>query len=72
MGFQRQIQPAALDRAELATIVTPIVAEELAFACRTAVDPFGIAHDCLNPAGHEFIASCGEVVCCHCAVIAWR
>jgi hypothetical protein len=46
-----------------------LVAQELAFEARTA-DPFFLAHDCLNPAGHDFIGSCGEVVCCHCARLA--
>lgn len=36
-----------------------------------STDPFRIGHDCSNPAGHQFIASCDEVVCLHCARIAW-
>ncbi len=71
MGFNRTIQPQALDRAAVTAVVTRLVAEELAFERRTA-DPFGIAHDCLNPKGHDFIASCGDVVCAHCAKVAWR
>lgn len=38
----------------------------------TPADPFGIDHDCLNPAGHDFIATCSDVVCCHCAKVAWQ
>ena len=34
-------------------------------------DPFGLDHDCLNPAGHQFTTSCGATVCIHCARIAW-
>lgn len=70
MGFHRQGQPAALDRAEVTAIVVNFVAEELAFERRTA-DPFQIAHDCRNRAGHDFIAACGDVVCVHCGRIAW-
>lgn len=71
MGFHRQGQPAALDRAGLTAVVTRLMAEELAFIIRTA-DPFGIDHDCLNPAGHDFIASCGDVACRHCAKVVWQ
>lgn len=35
-------------------------------------DPFGIDHDCLNPAGHQFINSCGDIVCPHCAKVVWQ
>lgn len=35
-------------------------------------DPFGIDHNCTNPAGHDFISSCGDVACVHCGRIAWR
>lgn len=35
-------------------------------------DPFQIAHDCINPGGHDFIADCSDVVCIHCARIAWQ
>jgi hypothetical protein len=69
MGFHRHGQPAALDRAAVSAVITRLVAQELAFEARTA-DPFLLAHDCLNPAGHDFIAACGEVVCCHCARLA--
>lgn len=71
MGFHRQIQPASLDRRGGTVIVTRFVADEVAFARRT-VDPFGVAHNCLNPKGHEPIACCGEVVCCHCGQVFWR
>ena len=36
----------------------------------TPADPFLIDHDCLNPAGHDFIASCGDIACVHCSRIA--
>lgn len=71
MGFHRQGMPQALNRAELADIITRFVAEEVAFENRVS-DPFLIAHGCTNPAGHDFIASCGAVVCCHCSVVAWQ
>lgn len=35
-------------------------------------DPFGIDHDCISPAGHQFIGSCGDVVCVHCAKVVWQ
>jgi hypothetical protein len=38
----------------------------------TPVDPFGVDHDCLNPAGHDPIATCREIVCCHCAKVFWQ
>jgi hypothetical protein len=70
MGFHRQGMPAVLDRAAVTAVITRYVAEELAFLNRTA-DPFGIAHDCRNPAGHDFISSCGDLACVHCGRIAW-
>jgi hypothetical protein len=71
MGFHRQGQPALLTRAEVVTVALQCIAEELAFAAGTA-DPFAIDHDCLNPAGHHFISSCGAVVCLHCEKVVWR
>jgi hypothetical protein len=36
------------------------------------VDPFGIDNVCpLNPTGHQFIGSCGDVVCVHCTKVVW-
>jgi hypothetical protein len=70
MGFYRHGTPQALDRAAATAAITRLVAEEVAFASRTA-DPFLIAHDCRNPAGHSFIGSCGDVACRHCGMIAW-
>lgn len=46
--------------------------EEIAAAALASADPFELNHDCLNPSGHHFIADCSEVVCLHCARIAWR
>lgn len=71
MGFHRQPQPASLDRAAVTAAITRFVAEEVCFAARTA-DPFLIGHDCLNPTGHAFIGSCGDVVCVHCARVVSR
>ena len=70
MGFHRQGQRRALDRAGIRAEVIPLLAEELAFLERTA-DPFGIEHGCINPAGHAVITSCGEIVCAHCSVVFW-
>lgn len=70
-GFVRGAQPAALDRSGVASMAAHIIAEEIAaFENRTA-DPFHLAHDCLNPAGHYFAASCGMVACVHCAKVIW-
>jgi hypothetical protein len=68
MGFHRIPQPAALDRASLTAVVANLLAEEVAFLTHTA-DPFLIDHDCLNPAGHDPIATCRDIVCCHCAKV---
>lgn len=70
MGFQRGTQPAALDRGAVTAVVTRFLAQEIAFEQRSA-DPFGVAHDCRNPAGHTFIGSCGDVVCVHCSKVVW-
>jgi hypothetical protein len=71
MGFQRKIQPAALDRSGVAATIRPFIAEEIAFATRN-VDPFLVDDPCpFNPAGHRFTGSCGDVVCLHCARIVW-
>lgn len=69
-GFIRGSQPEALDCAAVKTVVTRLLAAEIAEAnaCR---DPFGLDHDCLNPAGHAFIGSCGDVVCRHCSRVVW-
>lgn len=37
----------------------------------TPVDPFKIETDCLNPAGHTMIVSCGDIVCRHCSKVFW-
>jgi hypothetical protein len=35
-------------------------------------DPFGVAHSCDNPDGHETIKEAGgEIVCRHCSRIFW-
>lgn len=70
MGFHRQGMPQALDRAQATAVVTRFLADEIAHLTRTA-DPFLIDHDCLNPAGHHFIGSCGDVACVHCGRVSW-
>lgn len=64
-------QPEGFNRSEVRAVVTRLVAEEVAFAERTA-DPFGIDHDCINPSGHDFIGSCGDIVCVHCVRVLPR
>lgn len=45
--------------------------EAIEVLARTA-DPFGIDNRCLfNPAGHQYIGSCGDVVCVHCSKVVW-
>ncbi len=70
MGFYRQPQPRALDRSGIRAELIPLLVQEAAFIGRT-IDPFGIEHDCVNPAGHAVITSCGAIVCAHCAVVFW-
>lgn len=35
-------------------------------------DLFGIELHCTDIGGHRPIASCGEIVCAHCARVFWR
>ena len=35
-------------------------------------DPFGIDHDCSNPAGHYPVRMHGEIVCPHCSKVIWQ
>lgn len=35
-------------------------------------DPFGIDDRCSNETGHSPVASCGAVVCVHCAKVFWQ
>lgn len=70
-GFTRNRQPQALTRAQAAAILQPIAAEEIARII-SEQDVFALDHDCLNPSGHDAIASCGDVVCPHCSRVFWR
>jgi hypothetical protein len=71
-GFTRQGRRPARSRAEIAAVVSTFLsAEDLGLVQRTQ-DPFGLDHDCINPGGHDAIASCGEIVCVHCAKVFWR
>lgn len=58
-------------RDEVEDLVAELIAEEIIVTLPPA-DPFGIDHDCRNPAGHHFIASCGDVVCVHCSKVVWQ
>ncbi|HYM31829.1 MAG TPA: hypothetical protein VEU47_11040 [Candidatus Cybelea sp.] len=69
MGFLRQRQPQAFNRAAAISFLNGLIAEELAFIRRGGA-PFAIEDGgCINPAGHYPIADCRQVVCCHCARI---
>lgn len=70
-GYIRGLHRQALPRKEVAAIAAHFVAEETAAFENASRDPFAIAHDCLNPVGHYFVASCGAVACVHCAKVAW-
>lgn len=65
-GFIRGTQPAQLNRASLARFVADCVAQEL------LPDPFAVAHDCVNPAGHDVQPSCGALACVHCSKVFWQ
>lgn len=64
-GYIRGTQPASLDRASVARFVARYVAQEL------LPDPFAVAHDCINPSGHDFQPSCGALACVHCSKVVW-
>jgi len=51
---------------------TTIRETDLDIPTSTPADPFLLDHDCRNPSGHHFIATCSDVVCIHCARIAWQ
>lgn len=68
IGYARQGRPNVKRGGEVARIVTPA---ELATIMREQ-DPFGLELHCTNAGGHQPIASCGEIVCCHCARVFWR
>lgn len=72
MGFLRQGQPPAFDRAALKAVIVNFIGErEIAEVLRSA-DPFGIDDPCpFNPSGHRFFGSCGDIACVHCAKVAW-
>lgn len=70
MGYHRQAQRAPLNRAELEHLLGDLLLAEN--APLTRADPFGIDDPCpFNPAGHQFIGSCGDVACVHCAKVVW-
>jgi hypothetical protein len=71
MSFHRQPSAAVKAHAAGAPIVRLVTREDVARIEREQ-DPFGIALHCTNPAGHQPIASCGEIVCAHCARVFWR
>lgn len=49
------------------------VTERESASVMRAVDPFQVDDLCpFNATGHAFAGSCGDVVCVHCARVAWR
>jgi len=59
-----------IDRYRVTTYAAP--PDGLLLDASTLPDPFLIDHGCDNPQGHEAIATCGEIVCRHCAKVFWR
>ncbi len=41
-------------------------------ALTSCADPFGVGDRCTSVGGHYPIASCGAVVCVHCAKVFWQ
>ncbi|EJN07918.1 hypothetical protein PMI42_07448 [Bradyrhizobium sp. YR681] len=72
MGFHRQRQPAALSRVQAIDVIKTFVGEQEIARILAEQDVFLIESDCVNPAGHGAVSSCGEVVCPHCAKVFWR
>lgn len=70
MGFQRQPSPTVRSAAR-GGVVRVVTREEIARIEREQ-DPFGIELHCTDIGGHRPIASCGEIVCAHCARVFWR
>lgn len=71
MSFHRSPAAHVIRHAEGAPVIRIVTPADIATVMREQ-DPFGIALHCTNPAGHQPIASCGEIVCAHCARIFWR
>lgn len=71
MSFNRRPTHAVRAHAQGAGVVHLVTRADIARIEREQ-DPFGIALSCTNPAGHQPTASCGEIVCVHCARVFWR
>lgn len=71
-AFARRPRPEVIRHAEGRPSVIHLATDEDARRIAAEQDPFGIELHCTNPAGHQPIASCGEIVCCHCARVFWR
>ena len=70
MSFHRQPSPAVIAARRGARVVPLPSAEELAWIARQQ-DPFGLAHACSDPRGHQPIWD-GEIIACyHCDVVFW-
>lgn len=69
-GAQRQHTVRVLQAQRAAASI--LCLEDISARVRREADPFRCDDPCpVNPAGHRTIASCGEVVCWHCAKIFW-
>jgi len=68
-GFLRTGRTNAM--AAMPVAISDFVSEREVARVRREQDPFGLAHACINPAGHQPISSCGALVCFHCSQIFW-
>lgn len=73
MGFHRTIQP---DAPPVVITIEQAVEDQIAQLIDVHSpprDPFNVADRCeFNETGHQIIASCGSVVCVHCAKVFWQ
>lgn len=61
-----------IERTTLKGTHDAIEAELARLLTGTPADPFNIENACpFNPTGHDYIAACGDVVCCHCSKVVW-
>ena len=52
--------------------IRSMLVDDVSIPLFTCGDPFGIDDPCpQNSSGHYAIASCGDVVCVHCAKVFW-
>jgi hypothetical protein len=72
MGFNRLPSPRVLAAAKGAPVELLITSQHVA-AVERAADPFRIADrcECSETGDHNYIVSCGDLVCRHCSRVLW-